>query len=208
MNYIPLCLFVILSAINIKTRVINMSKIANATKLTLAPLALLFVLINTTFDTRTQTLLIVAYSFYLIGDAFLLSNQPTLFGIGLVSFLCGHICFTMIFFLNSSSYFYVPFALIVLIYPFYKIFIETRKAGKLKIPMRLYSVMLVIFISASTLMSNPLLTIGASIFTLSDSFIARNSCTDINKYGEFQIMGTYTLALILLSTGMIIQYLS
>lgn len=205
MNYIPLYLFILFSAINIKTRLMNMSKIANATKLTLAPLALLFILINTSFDTRTQTLLIVAYTFYLIGDAFLLSSKIKLFSIGLVSFLCGHISFTIIFFLHSLSFFYVPFVIIALIFPFYKMFIVTREAGKLKLPMRIYSIMLVIFIIASTLLHNPLLIIGTSIFTLSDSIIAKNACTVKKQYGESLIMGTYTLALILLSTGMIIQ---
>jgi uncharacterized membrane protein YhhN len=207
MNYLPLYLFVVLSATNIKTRGIEMNNIANATKLTLAPLALFYVLVNTSFDEKTQMLLIASYSFYLIGDAFLLSHQPKLFGIGLVSFLCGHICFIVIFFLYCVSFFYVPFILIAVIYPFYKMFMVTRKAGKLRIPMLIYSTMLVLFIAASSLLNNPFLIVGTSIFTLSDSFIAKNLCTKQN-YGEFQIMGTYTLALILLSSGMIFQYLS
>jgi uncharacterized membrane protein YhhN len=206
MNYVPFCLFIILSAINIKSRDIGMNKISGLTKLTLAPLALINVLVNTSLDVEVQTILIIAYSFYLIGDAFLLSDKTTLFGIGLVSFLLGHICFTIIFILHRVSLFYVPFAIIALIYPFYKMFIITRAGGKLKIPMRLYSVMLIIFIVTSTMMNNPLFAIATSFFTLSDSFIAKNACLKEKKYGEFKIMGTYTIALILLSCGMILVH--
>lgn len=208
MNYIPFFLFIILSIINITTRVLEKNKIANFTKLSLAPLALIFILLNTSFDSRTRTLLIITYTFYLIGDAFLLSSQIKLFAIGLVSFLFGHICFTTIFILLGTSLSLIPFAVIILLYPLYKIFITTKTAGNLKIPMRIYSLILIVFISSSTMLKNPLLTIGTLIFTLSDSFIARNACLGRKKFGEFYIMGTYTLALILLSSGMILKFIS
>ena len=208
MNYIPLCLFVILSASNIKTRKMGLNKESGAIKLALAPMACLYVLINTNFDSKTKALIILAYSLYLIGDAFLLSSKILLFGTGLFSFLLGHICFIIFFFTHSHSFKFFPFAIIAMIYPLYQMFVITRTQGKLKIPMRLYSILMVIFITSSTLMNNPIFTIGASIFTLSDSFIARNSSSKEIIFDDFYIMGTYTLALILLSTGLIVYALT
>jgi len=204
MNYIPLCLFVILSASNIKTRKMGLNKESGAIKLTLAPMACLYVLINTNFDSKTKTLIILAYSLYLIGDTFLLSSKIILFGTGLFSFLLGHICFIIFFFSHAHSFKFFPISIIAMIYPLYQMFVITRSQGKLKIPMRLYSILMVIFITSSTLMNNPIFTIGASIFTLSDSFIARNSSAKKIIFDDFYIMGTYTLALILLSTGLIV----
>ena len=204
MNYLPLCLFVILSAANIRTREMGLNKTSGVIKLTLAPMALLYVLLNTNFDLVTKIIIIVAYCLYLIGDAFLLSSKTMLFGIGLVSFLLGHICFILFFIANHQSYKFVPFALIAMLYPLYQMFKITEPAGNLKLAMRLYSILMVLFITTSTMMSNPIFTIGASIFTLSDSFIARNSYSDKNHFDDFYIMGSYTLALILLSTGLII----
>lgn len=208
MNYLPLFIFIILSTINIKTRMIEKNKTAAITKLTLAPTALTFILINTSFDPKTRALLIIAYSFYLVGDTFLLFQQTKLFAVGLTSFLFGHICFTIIFINNRISFTFVPFVALALIYPFYKMMVITKNLGKLKLPMRLYSLMMVLFISLSTLMNNPFLLIGTAIFTLSDSFIARNTSYNKKIFSEFHIMGTYTLALILLATGMIYYQMS
>ena len=206
MNYIPLSLFVILSASNIKARAMGLNKLSGVIKITLAPMACLFVLLNTNFDSSTKNLIILAYVLYLIGDALLLSSKTLYFGTGLFSFLLGHICFIVFFISNYYSLKFVPFALVALIYPLYLMFHITKSEEHFRIAMRFYSVLMVLFITSSTLMSNPLFTIGASIFTLSDSFIARNSASKKVLFDDFYIMGTYTLALILLSSGLIIFY--
>lgn len=208
MNYIPLCLFVILSAINFRAFEKNWYLLGAISKLTLAPLALLNVLINTNFDFRTRTLLIIIYSLYLIGDAFLLSTKLSKFSVGLTSFLIGHIFFISIFIMNKTTTFLVPFAIIALIYPLYNMLNITKDAGKLKIAMRIYMIILAIFITSSTLLSNPLFIIGTSLFTISDSFIAINQSTNKERFNNFYVMITYSLALITLSTSMIILYIS
>lgn len=207
MNYIPLCLFVSLSAINIRAFEKKWYKLGAITKFTLAPLALLNVLINTNFAFPTRVLLIIVYSFYLIGDIFLLSKKTIFFTIGLTSFLLGHICFIIIFLINATTTYLVPFAIIALIYPIYNMSIITKDSGKLKLPMRLYMIFMSIFITTSTLLGNPLFIIATSIFTISDSFIAINYSYKKNRFNNFYIMITYSLALILLSTAMIIFYI-
>ncbi len=208
MNYIPLCLFATLSAINIRSFEKQWYTLGAVSKLTLAPLALLNVLINTNFDFRTRTLLIIVYTFYLIGDAFLLSKKLYFFIAGLSSFLLGHIGFIIIFLIHKSVYFLVPFAIVILIYPIYNMSYVIEKTGKLKLPMTLYMLLLAIFITTSTLLTNPIFIIATSLFTISDSMIAINSSNHNNKFNNFYIMSTYTLALILLSTAMIIFYIS
>lgn len=157
------------------------------------------VLINTNFDFTTKTLLIIVYSLYLIGDAF--------FTIGLASFLLGHICFIAIFLIHTTTTGLIPFAIIAMIYPIYKMTIVINNSGKLKIPMRYYMLLLAIFIITSTLIGNPLFIIATSLFTISDSFIAINYSSKEIKFNDFYIMSTYSLALIILSTAMIIFYL-
>lgn len=208
MNYLPISLFVILSIINIISSRMKKYLITGLSKLTLAPLALISILINTNLESNTKTLIIIVYCFYLIGDAFLLSSKAVLFSIGLSSFLLGHICFVIIFIINRVSFLYLPFALIALIYPLYRMFKITKTGGKLKLPMRIYTIMMIVFIATSTLMNNPLFIIGTSIFTLSDSFIAKNFCFKKTKYSDSYVMGTYTLALIILALAMIVNKFS
>lgn len=80
----------------------------------------------------------------------------------------------------------------------------TKHANSLKIPMRIYSLFMAIFIAFSVTTLNVLLILATSIFTLSDSFIAKNTCSQQKKYSDVIIMSTYIIALILLSFGFII----
>ncbi len=173
-------------------------------KITLAPLALINLLINSNLDNSIITLICITYSFYLLGDTLLLSEKIWLFASGLISFLLGHIVFIII--LTSFAKSFVPLfiTLILLIYPEILMLRIIKKCDKLKYPMVVYSFLLMLFIAFSATTLNPLFIIGTLLFTLSDSFIAKNICSDKIKFTDTHIMGTYTLALILLSFGMII----
>ncbi|MGD1816860.1 MAG: lysoplasmalogenase family protein [Pleomorphochaeta sp.] len=204
MNIIALILFILISIFNIIACNKNKKILIALTKITLAPLALVNVLINSNFNNRIIFLLCLAYALYLIGDILLLSMKTLLFALGLSSFLLGHLTFIFIFTLFNKSYWILLIALVLLIYPEILMFRITKNGQELKIPMRIYSLLMAVFIAFSATTLNPLLIFGTSIFTISDSFIARNNCMKKRIFSDGAIMGTYTLALISLSLGMII----
>lgn len=203
MNYIFLILFLIISLINIIASEKEFQLIMILSKITLAPLAFLNLLINTTFSPLITTLLNIAYLFYLLGDIFLLSKSKLFFIVGLLNFIFGHITFIIVFLHFSINYWIFPIALIALIFPQIYIFKLTDQAGELKTPMRLYSILLMLFIAFSSITLNLVLILATSLFTISDSMIARNSCFGKRLHSHTQIMGTYSAAIILLSIGMI-----
>ncbi len=203
MNVIPLLLFILMSIFNIIACNKNKKLLIPLTKITLAPLALINVIINAKLPIKMLIIVYIFYSFYLIGDIFLLSNKTILFASGLISFLFGHVTLIFLFYNNKQIYFIFFIFLILLIYPEILMFKITKNGGKLKIPMQIYSIFMMLFIATSSMTLNPFFIIGTSIFTLSDSFIARNVCEKENKYNDTYIMGTYTLALILISFGFI-----
>ncbi len=203
MNVIPLLLFILMSIFNIIACNKNKKLLIPLTKITLAPLALINVIINAKLPIKMLIIVYIFYSFYLIGDIFLLSNKTILFASGLISFLFGHVTLIFLFYNNKQIYFIFFIFLILLIYPEILMFKITKNGGKLKIPMQIYSIFMMLFIATSSMTLNPFFIIGTAIFTLSDSFIARNVCEKENKYNDTYIMGTYTLALILISFGFI-----
>lgn len=178
-------------------------KLIVLSKITLAPLAFLNFLINTNFSPIITTLVTISYLFYLIGDIFLLSEKQLYFKIGLLNFLFGHVTFIATFIILSKNFLLMPIAILALIYPETKIFKLTTNNQELKTPMRIYSILLMLFISFSTTTLNIVLILATSFFTISDSLIARNSCLNKRIHSHTQIMGTYTVAIILLSIGMI-----
>lgn len=204
MNVIPLLLFILMSIFNIIACNKNKKLLITLTKITLAPLALINVIINTNLPIKMLIIVYISYGFYLVGDIFLLSNKTVLFTSGLISFLLGHITLIFLFYNIKQTNILFFIFIMLLIYPESLMLKITKNGGKLKIPMQIYSLFLMLFIATSSMTLNPFFIIGTSIFTLSDSFIARNVCEKENKYNDTYIMGTYTLALILISFGFII----
>jgi len=204
MNIIPLILFILMSTINIVACNKNKKILVALTKITLAPLALVNIIINANISSEMQIIVYIFYSFYLIGDIFLLSEKTILFASGLISFLLGHITLITLFYNIKQINFIFFIFLILLIYPEVLMFKITKNGGKLKIPMQIYSIFMMLFIATSSMTLNPFFIIGTAIFTLSDSFIARNVCEKEKKFNDAYIMGTYTIALILISFGFII----
>lgn len=206
MKTIALLTFILMSIINIIACNKNIKILIFLSKITLAPLAFLNAILNSEFENNIYMLILISYSFYLIGDILLLSEKTKLFLSGLISFLFGHISFIILFLHFKQSIFIFFLFLILLIIPERYMFKITQNGKTLKIPMRIYSILMAIFISFSATTLNPFFILGTSIFTLSDSFIARNVCTGKQRFSHTYVMGTYTLALILLSLGLI--YLS
>jgi len=204
MNIIPLILFILMSILNIIACNKNKKILITLTKITLAPLALINVIINANLPIKMIIIVYISYGFYLVGDIFLLSNKTVLFTSGLISFLLGHITLIFLFYNIKQTNILFFIFIMLLIYPESLMLKITKNGGKLKIPMQIYSLFLMLFIATSSMTLNPFFIIGTSIFTLSDSFIARNVCEKENKYNDTYIMGTYTLALILISFGFII----
>ncbi len=193
-----------MSTINIVACNKNKKILVALTKITLAPLALVNIIINANISSEMQIIVYIFYSFYLIGDIFLLSEKTILFASGLISFLLGHITLIILFYNIKQINFIFFIFLILLIYPEVLMFKITKNGGKLKIPMQIYSIFMMLFIATSSMTLNPFFIIGTAIFTLSDSFIARNVCEKEKKFNDTYIMGTYTIALILISFGFII----
>jgi uncharacterized membrane protein YhhN len=206
MNIIALLLFILMSIINMIACNKKINILIALSKITLAPLAYINVIINTNFSTKILFLISLCYAFYLIGDILLLSEKTNYFVSGLISFLLGHLSFIIIFFNFKENILIFFVFLILLIYPEILMFKITKNGKNLKKPMQIYSILLALFIALSATTLNPFFIIGTSLFTLSDSFIARNVCYGEKKFSSTAVMSTYTLALILLSIGLVYLY--
>ncbi len=206
MNIIAIVLFIILSILNLFSNAKQARLFIIITKVTLAPLAFLNVLLNTSFNSKILLLVTIIYTFYLFGDIFLLVDKPTYFVSGLISFLLGHIVFIFLFSMFIQSKIIILAFLVLLIYPEYLILKMTKKGGALKVPMQIYSLLLIASIAISSMTLNPFFILGTIFFAISDSFIAINVCSEDEKLSDVAVMATYSIALISLSLGLVFLY--
>jgi uncharacterized membrane protein YhhN len=203
-NFIFLFLFFLVLIGHLYVRTKNLKKAGDITKLLLAPLAFFNTFMNIPHDSDLLNLLILAYLCYMAGDFFLLRSDQKSFGLGIVAFFMGHLCFILQFFARIKNPMALPIVLVIMLYPLYKLLAITRNAGKAKLPMRIYTLMMCFFIASSAMTMNFFLLFGTTIFTLSDTLLAKNVTSQKKIHSDIQVMGTYGLALIALSIGTIL----
>lgn len=156
--------------------------------------------------TSNDKLMLIALVFSMLGDTFLMfGNQLFIFGLG--AFLITQICYSLIF--NKPSK--LNWIARVLIFVYVILFINLLKNSvpeELFLPILLYS--LVIGLMGMKAWERDVnrnsfqkVAIGATLFILSDSFIAYNKFIQEIPLNTIWIMGTYVIAQYLIVIGIL-----
>ncbi|NND95577.1 MAG: lysoplasmalogenase [Flavobacteriales bacterium] len=169
---------------------------------------------------RLYVPLILAVTFSLIGDILLLPELgSTYFVAGLLSFLCAHICYIVLFLKVPHRPLEVPFirrnpwliflAIVFGIWMFTKI---KSGAGDIAWAVLIYTlVILTMFLAAFNRegavgkKSFVLVALGAFLFTISDSILAWNKFNEPVVMASTIILSTYGLAQLMIVRGVLLQ---
>ncbi|HYM94155.1 MAG TPA: lysoplasmalogenase [Chitinophagaceae bacterium] len=165
--------------------------------------------------TSIKKWVLIALFFSWLGDVLLMfeEKKPIFFLLGLSAFLLAHIYYIVFFHNirlkeNVKSY-WLPL-LIVAIYYAVLIFILSPYLGEMKLPVRIYGIVIsfmfmlamhMLFIKNK--MAGRLMMAGALFFLLSDSLLAFNKFYQSFEYADILIMLTYGLAQFFITDGAI-----
>lgn len=135
----------------------------------------------------------------LIGDVFLMMNESK-FKYGLIAFLAAHIAYSFAFIQNVFSFNYYIF-IAALLYTSIILIILGDSVGKYRFMVLVYvgvlTVMLWVGINRYLFLRDQaslLVSIGALLFVLSDSFLAYKKFKNNNPKYEYIILNTYFIA--------------
>jgi uncharacterized membrane protein YhhN len=152
--------------------------------------------------------MVFGFLFSAVGDIFLELDRTNFFVHGLGSFLIAHIFYSIGLFTKKSSIKdHKRVASAMILFSMTMIFILSPKLGNLLIPVSLYILVISIMgvLSCGFLDNSPLVTLGASLFIISDSLIAVDKfLMPIPMAGIF-IMVTYYAANFLIAYGFLNQ---
>jgi uncharacterized membrane protein YhhN len=136
------------------------------------------------------------------GDALLLAgHRGKLFYAGMLCFFIGHLAYITYFVLHLQSWGYFLFAILALTIPLYKIilsFFPSKEAPILSI----YAATLIVLTAFCASALSYIAMGGAIFFAISDYLIALD-VVEKRTFSETTIMGTYTLAQLLLIVGVL-----
>ncbi len=199
-----LLVYLILCIVHMSFRSENMKWPSGISKVLLMPSLLIYYLSMHT-DTGLLSLLIpLALLMGTAGDAFLLAGHTgKLFYSGMLCFFLGHLVYITYFVLHLQSWLYFLVAIVILAFPLYKIilsFFPSRDAPLLGI----YATVLIVLTAFCTSALSFIAMVGAIFFAISDYLIAMD-IVGKRIYSETAIMGTYTLAQLLLIVGILTQ---
>ena len=180
----------------------NMKWSSGISKVMLMP-ALLVYYLSITTDTGFSALLIVlALLLETAGDAFLLAgHKAKLFYAGMLCFFVGHLAYITYFFLHLQSWLYFLFAILVLAFPLYKI-IRSFFPSKDSVLLSVYATILIV-LTAFCASSLSLIAMGGAIFFAISDYLIALDIVEKRTFSETAIMGTYTLAQLLLIVGLL-----
>jgi len=150
-------------------------------------------------------LIVVALLFSLAGDIFLMLPSDK-FIQGLASFLIAHVFYIMAFTSGFGPYLEWPYLIPAAIYAVLFLWILLPKTGKLKVPVLIYSLVLLVFLWQAIgrffyLADNSSLyiLIGSILFVASDSVLAYVRFVKSYKFSEAFILSTYWAAQVFLA---------
>ncbi len=150
-------------------------------------------------------LIVVALLFSLAGDIFLMLPSDK-FIQGLASFLIAHVFYIMAFTSGFGPYLEWPYLIPAAIYAVLFLWVLLPKTGKLKVPVLIYSLVLLVFLWQAIgrffyLADNSSLyiLIGSILFVASDSVLAYVRFVKSYKFSEAFILSTYWAAQIFLA---------
>ena len=180
----------------------NMKWPSSISKVLLMPLLLVYYLSMHT-DTGSLSLLIpLALILGTAGDAFLLAGHTgKRFYAGMSCFFVGHLAYITYFALHLQSWPYFLVAILALAYPLFKIirsFFPSQDGPLLSI----YATILIVLTSFCASSLAFIAMVGALFFAISDYLIAMD-IVGKRTFSETAIMGTYTLAQLLLIVGIL-----
>lgn len=118
-----------------------------------------------------------------IGDVLLLSREsPLKFKLGMAAFATGHILYTVAFF-HHPAFSFSPLKYALAVLPIvaglaYFLWIRTKLPVDFKIPVAIYSVIIVTMVIASFGVPLWMVPAAASVFAISDMFVARDRFVD------------------------------
>ena len=182
----------------------NMKWPSSISKVLLMPALLVYYLSMHT-DTGPLSLLIpLALLLGTAGDAFLLAgHKGKLFYAGMLCFFVGHLSYITYFVLHLQSWPYFLIAILILAYPLYTVirsFFPSQDAPLLSI----YATTLIVLSAFCASALAFIALVGALFFAISDYLIAMD-IVERRTFSETAIMGTYTLAQLLLIVGILTQ---
>jgi uncharacterized membrane protein YhhN len=178
------------------------------------PLTLILIVVIATIfpatDSYYKIFIILGLLFSLLGDTFLIYSEQH-FKKGLIAFLIGHICYIIAFTVSGGIHFtfwiFVPIIIAGMLYlrsiiPY---------SGKMKIPIIIYIIIVVImgWVAMERLNYVPTLSsifsaIGAVLFMISDAVLAMNKFRKPFVSAELIILTTYFTAQWLLAVSVIV----
>jgi len=178
----------------------NMRGPSAISKVMLMPSLLLYYLSMRTDTGLLPLLIVLALLLGTAGDAFLLAgHKGKLFYAGMLCFFVGHLFYITYFVLHLQSWGYFLFALLALAFPLYKVilsFFPSKDAVLLSI----YSTVLIV-LTAFCASALSLIAMGGAIFFAISDYLIAMDIMEKHTFSETAIMGTYTLAQLLLIVG-------
>ena len=178
------------------------------------PLTLILIIVIATIFPATESyykiFIISGLLLSLLGDTFLIYPEQH-FKIGLIAFLIGHICYIIAFTVSSGVHFtfwiFLPISIIGILYlrsilPY---------SGKMKIPVMIYIIIIVIMswmamerLNYIPTVGTILAVMGAVLFMISDAVLALNKFRKPFISAELIILATYFTAQWLLAVSVIV----
>lgn len=150
-------------------------------------------------------LIVVALLFSLAGDVFLMLPSDK-FVQGLASFLIAHVFYILAFTSGFGPYFEWSYLIPAIIYAVLFLWIILPKTGKMKLPVFVYSMVLLVFLWQATgrffyLAGDTALytLMGSVLFVVSDSVLAFDRFVKTYKFSQATILSTYWAAQVFLA---------
>jgi len=197
-----LLIYLVLTIIHMSFRSENMKRPSAITKVMLMPSLLLYYLSLNTDTSLYLYLICLALLLGTAGDAFLLAGRRgKLFYAGMLCFFVGHLAYITYFFLHLQSWSYLLFALLVLALPLYRIILSFFPSKEAPI-LGIYASILIL-LAAFTASALSYIALGGAIFFAVSDYLIALEIVEKRTFSETAVMGTYTLAQLLLIVGIL-----
>lgn len=213
-RFLTLYVFVAILELLIDSFLLPTESLRFFTKPALMLLLIFFVIDNLQKNERSK--LIYALFFAWLGDVFLLFSAPFFFPLGLLSFLVMQIIYIRMFceeLFGFSKNLLLNLIMLILILVYVLFLLKILWPGvstELSIPVVVYALALgsmayFAFLrkAVASNLNFKLVFVGAILFVISDSLLAINKFYQSFSGNSFWVMGTYILAQLLLSVGLV-----
>ena len=153
--------------------------------------------------------LLVALTFGLVGDVFLLGESDTRFRLGLAAFLIGHLAYVASFIqvgLDPQSWNYVSFLVLgACLLATRQVAASTYLRGGLALaaPVGIYTVVIGAMVIYAFTTGVPLIAVGATVFAVSDTVLARDRFVRPWEGAQLLVIVTYHVGQALIVAGVL-----